>query len=201
MFDAIVGEAREKYDLGGKSRALLSALLNLIADPAAGGFTGFVARFKSAGLDRLTDSWIQTGDNAPVSAEQIESALGAETLKTIARQTRTDTGTAASALAFMTPRVIDLLTPDGEIPEDAEWSTKIRDYLDAAPAAEAAPDGLRAEVSGEVLEAEDRSGALLKWLVPLVLLGLLIVVGNTFCGRAAPPAGNSRTINPTNAGR
>src|SRR5687768_15970278 len=117
MFETIINEAREKFSLGDKAGTLLVSLLGLLANPENGGLSGFIERFRDAGLGDRADSWISTADNAPVSDEEIESALGAETIEAVAAQSEVDNATAAAALGFMTPRVVDALTPDGAIPD------------------------------------------------------------------------------------
>ena len=144
MFETIINEAQEKFNLGDKAGNLLAALLGLIADPANGGFSGFVGKFRSAGLGGLVDSWIATGDNEPVSNEQLKSALGEETINSVAEQAGFNKAVAVSALSFMTPRVVDALTPAGEIPDDESLFSKINGFLKAygGPVAAAVLGGL-----------------------------------------------------------
>ena len=97
MFDSIIKEAQEKFNLGDKAGNLLASLLCLIANPENGGFGGFIERFRNAGLGNLAESWITTGDNTPISNEQLESALGAETLNAVADQSGVETEAATSA--------------------------------------------------------------------------------------------------------
>ena len=263
MFDSIISEAREKFNLGDKAGSLVAALLGLIANPATGGFSGFIRRFKDAGLGDTANSWIATGDNTPISDEEIESALGEDTVDSVAAQTGADRATTASALGFLTPHVVDALTPDGEVPDEASLLTKVKGFLssyggavgaailgglgttgafaggaadkvgdaagatfdagkaafgrgtetvsDAAGAtvdtgkraAGAVSSGVGSAVNkvGDVLDGDgDGDGdGILKWLLPLLLLGLLIVLGYWFCGRSTPVA-NVPVVN-SNANR
>jgi uncharacterized protein YidB (DUF937 family)/outer membrane protein OmpA-like peptidoglycan-associated protein len=265
MFESIINEAQEKFKLGDKAGSLLSSLLGLIANPENGGFGGFVERFKDAGLGDLAESWITTGDNAPISDEQLESALGADTINAVADQSGVDNATAASALGFMTPRVVDALTPDGEIPDEASLLSKItgflKDYGGAigaavlgslgtagafaagaadklGDAAEATPDAGKAVLNKGAETVRDAAGAtlgaggkvvgsigdkiggafdktsetldgdgtgdasgVLKWLLPLLLLGILIVLGYWFCGKSTPLANVPNVNTNANAGR
>lgn len=224
LFDSIISEAGQRFGLGDKSGTLLSALLALITDQNRGGFPGFLDRFSQAGLGNLAASWISSGDNAQLSTQQVESALGAETIADIAGQADIDISTAESALAYMIPTVVDKLTPDGVVPEDKDLLSKIGDFLSGvggtAPVAAAAtvdlgkpvavkgldiaeggavlPLGIEHPAGGAIGEA---TGGVLKtnedifdddnrvsaWLVPLILLGLLLVLGSWFCSK--PPAG------------
>jgi uncharacterized protein YidB (DUF937 family) len=129
LFDSIISEAGQRFGLGDKSGTLLSALLALITDQSRGGFPGFLDRFSRAGLGDLASSWISSGDNAALSTQQVESALGEETIADIAGQADIDSLTAKSALAYMIPTVVDKLTPDGVVPEDKDLLSKIGDFL------------------------------------------------------------------------
>jgi len=129
MFDSIITEADRKFNLNGKAGTLLSALLSLMTDGSRGGFAGFLDRFKQAGVSDTAASWTNSGANAEISNEQLESALGADTLRGISNQAGIEYNTAASAAAFMTPRVIDALTPDGVVPQDSDLLSRIGGFL------------------------------------------------------------------------
>lgn len=222
MFDSIINEAGEKFNLGGKAGTLLSALLALMTDKNRGGFAGFLEKFNTVGLGDTVSSWVSAGTNTPVSNEQIESALGEETLKDIANQTGTDYQSATSATAYMTPRVIDALTPEGVVPQESDLLSRIGGYLTGGAASggisaanvgesfdrigtAAIDDNVRAfDRTGNALNTVDDTGgdnSPLRWLLPLLLLGLLIGLGYMFCGKSsvptAPTANTTTNVNGT----
>lgn len=129
MFDSIIKEAQEKFGLGDKAGNLVSSLLGIIANPANGGFSGFIDRFKDAGLGDAAESWIASGDNTPITDSQVEAAFGNDTIDSIASQSGVDRAAAVSALGSITPQVVDALTPDGEIPDEASLLSKIKGFL------------------------------------------------------------------------
>ena len=218
LFDSIIKEASEKYNLGDKSGTLLSSLLALITNQETGGFAGFISRFREAGLGDTATSWITTGDNAEISNEQMESAIGEDTIAVISEKTGIEKEKATSAMAFMTPKVVDKLTPKGEVPDDDSILSTIGGYLTgiggaaagavtgAASTASAAAGnatekvGDAAEAVGEKLsgamgsvtsgfdgDGTDDGGSILRWLLPLILLALLLILGYWFCGTASTP--------------
>lgn len=209
IIDPLLREATERFSLGNGASPLFSSLLSLIVNPQNGGIAGFFSRFQQAGLGNLVSSWTGHGDNDPISANQLEQGLGGETLGRLAASAGLPVAAAAPAMAFMLPKLIDLLTPDGVIPSTIPaWASA---YLPAGLS------GLTATTAGSFAdrdtdrtltanypdpgeEVSRRSGAAVidrppvapvrteggawwKWLLPLVLLGLLGWLFSQFLGR------------------
>lgn len=78
-----------------------------------GGLESIVAKLQSGGLSDVIQSWISTGANLPVNADQLRSALGSETVANLA----SSLGVSGSHLASILPSLIDQLTPNGKLPE------------------------------------------------------------------------------------
>ncbi|HRH44631.1 MAG TPA: YidB family protein, partial [Pyrinomonadaceae bacterium] len=129
LFDSIISGASEKFGLGNKAGTVLSALLSLMTDQNRGGFAGFLDLFSKAGLGDVASSWISAGVNQELSDEQVESALGANTIGEIAKQADISKADATSALGYMIPNVVDKLTPDGIVPDEKDLLTKIGEFL------------------------------------------------------------------------
>ena len=80
-----------------------------------GGLTGVLDKFRSAGLGQQADSWVSTGQNMPVSGDQMSSVLGQGTIERASQKLGLPPGAAAAALATLLPMVIDHLTPNGRV--------------------------------------------------------------------------------------
>lgn len=118
FFDLIISEGTKRFGLDSeRTGGLVAALLGFISDPAAGGFSGFLDRFRSAGLGGIVDSWIGNGANEELNAHQLEAGLGPENLTRIAADAGVERDTAAAAMAGMLPGVVDQLSPDGALDE------------------------------------------------------------------------------------
>ena len=76
---------------------------------------GLVQRFESSGLGEKVKSWIGTGPNESISADQIKSALGSE-LDQLAAKIGIGKDEAADELAESLPNAIDKATPTGSLP-------------------------------------------------------------------------------------
>lgn len=83
-----------------------------------GGLAGLAKAFQDKGMGDQMSSWISTGQNLPISPEQIKAVLGGGQLGQIASQLGVNENEAAGGLADMLPQVVDKLTPNGQIPQE-----------------------------------------------------------------------------------
>jgi len=82
-----------------------------------GGLAGLVQIFHDKGLGGIVNSWVSTGQNLPISAEQIQGVLGSEQVQQFATKMGISPDLASSKMAELLPVVVDKLTPDGKVPE------------------------------------------------------------------------------------
>jgi len=103
---------------GGGQAELLKLLMSLLADNGqGGGLAGLVEKFQSAGMAEQVNSWVGTGQNLPVSAEQLQGAFGADQMSQMAERMGLSTGDLGAQLSQMLPQAVDRLTPQGQLPE------------------------------------------------------------------------------------
>ena len=95
---------------------LASAVLSVLSSQG-GGISSLVQQFASNGLGHIVNSWISTGQNLPISPEQIQSVLGSEQVQAIATKAGISPEAAQNGLAQFLPQIIDHLTPNGEVPQ------------------------------------------------------------------------------------
>jgi uncharacterized protein YidB (DUF937 family) len=74
-----------------------------------------VKQFEEKGLREEVDSWVRTGPNKPVDRRQIEDVFGQRELDDIARQRNIDRERLAEVLSRYIPKIIDELTPQGQV--------------------------------------------------------------------------------------
>ena len=84
-----------------------------------GGLSGLLQNFHDKGLGELVTSWVGTGQNLPISADQIEYVLGSEQVQQLAAKLGIRSGVVSSQLAQLLPTVVDKLTPNGEVPHQS----------------------------------------------------------------------------------
>ena len=114
---------------GEGGNALLNSVLQLVNNPQTGGLSGLVQSFENGGMGEIVKSWVSTGQNLPISAEQIQSVLGSGQLQSLASQAGLDTNQFSGQLAELLPQVVDKLTPNGTIPENNDLMAQGMDLL------------------------------------------------------------------------
>lgn len=102
---------------GGSSGGSLMQTLMGIVNSQEGGVSGLLEKLRAGGLGAHVDSWVGTGQNQPVSADQVSKALGPQELSRLATQAGVTKEEAAQHLAQHLPNLVDKCTPDGKIPE------------------------------------------------------------------------------------
>lgn len=98
----------------------LGAMLN---DPKTGGLAGLAQKFNAGGLGNTFASWVGTGANHPISAQQITSVLGATHLDQLAGKFGMSSATLSAMIATTLPGLINRMTPNGQIPPTAAAPT------------------------------------------------------------------------------
>ncbi|OEJ31356.1 YidB family protein [Streptomyces subrutilus] len=112
---------------GGGSSVLGSLLGALTGGGGAGGaqapggaannpLAGLLEMLTKSGLVDQAQSWVGTGQNQPVSADQIKEALPDGTLRKVAEQAGVTPDAAAAEIAQTLPTAVDKLTPNGSVP-------------------------------------------------------------------------------------
>jgi uncharacterized protein YidB (DUF937 family) len=103
----------------------LSGLEKMIAGGGAGsilsgGLGELLKKFQQAGQGQVAQSWIGTGSNSSVAPEDLEKAIGANTLNALSERTGIPRDRILAELKEHLPTTVDTLTPEGRIPNDQE---------------------------------------------------------------------------------
>ena len=84
FLDDVVGKVKEAVG-GGEHSALANEVLGLLSSGSeSGGLQGVIQSFKDKGLGDIVSSWVGTGQNLPISAEQPQGGLGANLIGQLA---------------------------------------------------------------------------------------------------------------------
>ncbi len=113
------GAAHPQGGLGQVAAALLPVIMGMMQNREQGGLQGLLNQLQGGGLGDRTASWVGTGQNLPVSADEIVAALGQGQLARIASQSGLDSEQVGTGLSQLLPDLVDRLTPNGQVPDGA----------------------------------------------------------------------------------
>ena len=114
LLDQLLGTLAGRPTGSPQSNALLDLATTLLQGHP-GGLAGIVQQFAAAGLGREVSSWVGTGQNLPISAEQLAQALGLTNLSSLSEKFNLSPDAASTGLASLLPALIDHLTPKGQV--------------------------------------------------------------------------------------
>jgi uncharacterized protein YidB (DUF937 family) len=112
LFDAI----NDALGANEAHAGLVTAAVEALGNASGGGLGGLVEAFQAKGLGDVVASWIGTGQNLPVTAEQIQSVLGSGLVQQLAARVGLPPEAASALLAQILPQAVDRLTPEGTLP-------------------------------------------------------------------------------------
>lgn len=113
----------------GEQSGLAGSVISMLSDQSSGGLAGLVQSFQQKGLGDIISSWISTGQNLPISPEQISEGLGSETLQNLAAKAGISPDEISTTLSGVLPGIVDKLTPDGTLPDADGLLAKGLDFL------------------------------------------------------------------------
>jgi uncharacterized protein YidB (DUF937 family) len=126
LLDSVLGSAMGAMTGGGQGgqggggdllmRVIGSLLQGQGGGSAGGGLGGLLQQLQQGGLGDAVQSWVGTGENLPVSSDQLLAALGGDRVSELAQQAGMSQGDLMGQLSHYLPQVIDQLTPQGEVP-------------------------------------------------------------------------------------
>jgi|SRR5262252_92399 len=122
--------------LGRSSNSLATSILQMIQNQP-GGLQGLVQSFHDQGLAGIVSSWVGTGQNLPISADQIHQVLGSDTVKQLAAAVGVSPELAGPSIAQLLPTIVDRLTPNGQVGDHNSVMQMIGGLLGGLSAAKA----------------------------------------------------------------
>jgi uncharacterized protein YidB (DUF937 family) len=86
----------------------------------SGGIGAMLERFRQKGFGQQADSWVSTGPNAGLRAEEVDEVVGGEELSRLSRQLGVPEREVALGFADILPEMVDQLSPEGQLPPEAD---------------------------------------------------------------------------------
>jgi uncharacterized protein YidB (DUF937 family) len=120
FLDSLENSPALRSVLGQLGAAVLPAVLGeVMGTGSQGSLNAIVAKLEQAGFGDQVKSWIGTGQNLPITADQVRQVLGNETVKQLAAKYNIPVDQIAELLAHQLPLAVDHASPDGKLPHSA----------------------------------------------------------------------------------
>src|SRR5450432_4459834 len=114
ILDSLENSPAFKGALGQLEAAVLPVVLSeVLGNGSQGGLNAIVAKLQQAGLGDQVKSWIGTGANLPITADQVRQALGNDAVRQLAAKYNIPVDQIAEVLAHQIPVAVDHASPDG----------------------------------------------------------------------------------------
>ena len=117
LFDNLAGMASGLLSGSGAQAGIQGQVMDILQQNGISGVSGLVQQFQQSGLGAHAASWVGNGDNLPISADQVQQALGNPVIEQIAQKFGLNTADAAQLLSQHLPNAISQATPDGTTPD------------------------------------------------------------------------------------
>ena len=117
ILDSLENSAAFKGALGQLEAAVVPVVLSeVLGNGSQGGLNAIVAKLQQAGLGDQVKSWIGTGQNLPITAEQLQQVLGSDVAKQLAARFNIPLDQLSTVLAQALPKAVDSASPNGTLP-------------------------------------------------------------------------------------
>lgn len=104
-----------RQSAGSQQGSVFLDLATTVIQGHPGGLAGLLDQFTAAGLGREASSWVSTGQNLPISAEQLAEVLGQGNVRALGEKFNVSPESASFGLASLLPALVDHLTPNGQV--------------------------------------------------------------------------------------
>jgi len=127
VLEKVTGSGSSPGGLGGMLAGLVPVVSGMLE---SGGLQKVLAQLEASGLGSQAESWVGTGANEAISAADVEKVLGSPQLAGIAQKLGVSPDEAADAVAKVLPAVVDTVSPEGKVPDQAQLDSALAKLSD-----------------------------------------------------------------------
>jgi uncharacterized protein YidB (DUF937 family) len=110
----IFDEIKSVAAMGEQHAGALGAVMEYVNSPQVGGVSGLQKMFEEKGLGGLVSSWAGSGQNLPISTDQLQSVLHCDALNQAAAKFGVDPSQLTSMMTELLPHVVGKLGSSGQ---------------------------------------------------------------------------------------
>ncbi|TGM56959.1 YidB family protein [Leptospira vanthielii] len=114
FFESLKAVAAQAVELVQNNPQIVSGIQKIVEEN--GGVSGIVQKFKDKGFADAASSWVGTGENVNIGANDVMKVLGNDSIQELAKKVGLDSEATAGLIGNLLPLVIDKLSPDGKEP-------------------------------------------------------------------------------------
>ncbi len=111
LLDSLLSTAVNQFSSG---HPMAGSIANMLMQHE-GGLDGLLQSFRNKGLADIVGSWVGTGQNLPISVDQLQGVLGQQKIAEIAQSMGLSHSETLQQLTAALPHLVDQLTPNGQI--------------------------------------------------------------------------------------
>ena len=129
LFDEVVSMATAAGSGGGQQTehaTALSAVISYVNSPQVGGIAGLQKMFQQGGLGGVFSSWVSSGQNLPISADQLQSVLHSSALQEVAQKAGLNPDQLTGMMSGLLPHLVDKMSPNGQLPEGGALASMLK---------------------------------------------------------------------------
>ncbi|EMY71898.1 YidB family protein [Leptospira vanthielii] len=114
FFESLKAVAAQAVELVQNNPQIVSGIQKIVEEN--GGVSGIVQKFKDKGFADAASSWVGTGENVNIGANDVMKVLGNDSIQELAKKVGLDSEATAGLIGNLLPLVVDKLSPDGKEP-------------------------------------------------------------------------------------
>lgn len=99
---------------------------------AGGGLQKILQQLQAKGMSNKASSWVSTGENEPISGDEVKEIVGADQVREAAAQAGVSEDEAASGFAELLPQIVDKASPDGQLMDEKSLDDAFGKLVSAA---------------------------------------------------------------------
>jgi uncharacterized protein YidB (DUF937 family) len=103
--------------MAGMAMAAAPVLLKFLQ---GGGLNKLLGNMQAKGMEDKAQSWVSKGDNRAITPQELEQVVPKEQIDQLAQQAGVPAQQAEEVLAQALPQVVDKVTPEGQVPQQAQ---------------------------------------------------------------------------------
>jgi uncharacterized protein YidB (DUF937 family) len=103
---------------------VLTQIISMIQS-RPGGLAGMLQSFQQGGLGHVFQSWIGSGQNLPVTPDQLHNTVGSDWISRITQATGLPQGEVEQHLSTLLPQIVDHLSPNGQLPQGSDLGSAL----------------------------------------------------------------------------